>query len=242
MIAKRSPTWLRLAIAMIATHPLLLDPSVVTAQGSRPSLLGSGVGGAMYGRCQPDLLRTGDLLRATTVLGAFAPDAVTRLIRADDELTVVAKMCAHQIHQHRCTAKMVAVAGDVLTKGRPGGKKAPDLANPGAVVGGTAGAVLGLTFGDKPIRDAALWGLGGAAGGALAWDAYQANACKERQRKLDGISLKLGGYVSVLSTPALEALIRSNAGSVISEADADTLITEANKLSLHTGQVFDALR
>jgi hypothetical protein len=241
MIVPRLRVWLRLVIAMIAMLALLLTSSVAGAQGPRPSLLDSGVGAAMYGRCQADLL-TGDMRRATVILGAFAPDAVGRVVTDGDELAAIAKMCAQQIHQQRCSEKIVALAGDVLTSGRPGEKASPPPGNPGAIMGGTIGVLGGLMFGDRPIRDAALYGIGGAAGGGIAWDAYMAKSCRERQVKLDGISLKLRGTVSVLSTPALEALIRSNAGSSISSADADTLIIEANKLSVHMIEVLQSLR
>ena len=240
MIVARSATWLRLVFVLFATYALL-DIPAARAQRSRPSLLDSGVGAAMYGRCQADLL-TGDMRRASVVLAVFAPDAVNRLVTDGNELAVLAKMCAQQIHQNRCSAKIVGLAGDVLTAGRPGSGAAPPAANIGAVLGGTAGALGGLMFGDRPVRDAAVYGIGGAVGGGVAWNAYQAKSCGDRQAKLDGISRKMGGYVSYLSTPALEALIRSNAGTAISEAEADTLIIEANKLSVRAIEVLSSLR
>jgi len=240
MMAKRSPTWLRFALVLLATYALLDFPAA-SAQGPRPSLLDSGVGATLYSRCQVDLL-VGDMRRASVVLAVFAPDAVTRLVTDGNDLAELAKLCAHQLHQHRCSAKIVAVAGDVLTAGRPGEKAMPPPANTGAIMGGTVGVLGGLMFGERPLRDAALWGIGGAAGGGFAWDAYKAKACRDRQLKLDGISLKMGGYVSFLSTPALEALIRSNVGTGISEAEADTLIIEANKLSVRAIEVLNSLR
>ena len=241
MIVRRLRIWLRVVLAMIAVLALLLTSSVAGAQGPRPSLLDAGVGAAMYGRCQTDLL-TGDMRRATVVLGVFAPDAVGRLVTDESELAAIAKMCAQQVHQNRCSEKIVALAGDVLTSGRPGEKATPPPVNPGSIVLGTAGVLGGLMFGDSPMRDAALYGIGGAAAGGLAWDAYKAKACRQRQVALDGISLKMRGTVSVLSTPALDALIRSNGGSSISNAEADTLIIEANKLSVRMIEVLQSLR
>jgi hypothetical protein len=240
MIVARSATWLRLVFVLFATYALL-DVPAARAQGSRPSLLDSGVGAAMYGRCQADLL-VGDMRRASVVLAVFAPDAVTRLVTDGNELAALAKMCAQQIHQNRCGVRIVGLAGDVLTAGRPGAGASPPPANIGAVLGGTAGALGGLMFGDRPLRDAAVYGIGGAVGGGVAWDAYKAKSCRDRQAKLDGISQKMGGYVSHLSTPALDALIRSNAGAAISEAEADTLIVEANKLSVRAIEVLNSLR
>src|SRR5689334_12443142 len=155
MIVRRLRIWLRVVLAMIAMLALLLTSSVAGAQGARPSLLDAGVGAAMYGRCQTDLL-TGDMRRATVVLGVFAPDAVGRLVTDESELAAIATMCAQQVHQNRCSEKIVALAGDVLTSGRPGDKAMPPPVNPGSIVLGTAGVLGGLMFGDSPMRDAAL--------------------------------------------------------------------------------------
>ena len=60
------------------------------------------------------------------------------------------------------------LAGDVLTSGRPGEKATPPPLNPGSIVLGTAGVLGDLMFGDSPMRDAALYGIGGASAGGVA--------------------------------------------------------------------------
>jgi hypothetical protein len=213
-----------------------------------PSLLDRGTGAALYGRCQTDVLR-GELLRSAAVLGAFAPDAVNRLVVRSDELTVIALMCAHQVHEHRCTAKIVAVAGDVLAGSHPSGKALPpQKANPGAIVGGTAGAVTGLLLGTQEglgtaVGAGVIGGTLGAAGGSAVFNKAQMNACIGKQKELDAISMKLGGSTSDISLPGLERLIVSNVRSgAIVQREADILITEANRLQHRAIEVFQAMR
>jgi hypothetical protein len=237
------------AAAITVVYGVLTGPAVDSVQAATPSLLDRGAGAALYGRCQADVLRN-DMLRPAAVLGAFAPDAVNRLVERSDEMTVLALMCAHQIHQHRCSAKIVAVAGDVLVGSRPAGKAMPsDKPNPGAVLGGTVGALGGLLLGTAKedvgtgLGAAIVGGAVGYQGGGAVFNKAQMNACIRRQRELDAISMKLEGRVADISLPSLEALIRSNVRMrAIVQREADLLITEANKLSYRASEVFQAMQ
>jgi hypothetical protein len=181
------------------------------------------------------------LLRSTAVLGAFSPATVSRLLRGGDELSVIARMCAHQIHQHRCTAKVVAVAGDLLTAGRPGSAAVPPAVNPGAVGIGTAAAVLGLATGD--VGRAVTWGVAGAGAGSFAWSAVQERECQSRQAQLDRLSEPLEGSLTSLSLGAIDQLIVSNVRSRrLSQQQADVLVAEANKLARKAYEVINAAR
>jgi hypothetical protein len=247
MIVERcGQAWRQGVVAIAVAGGLLFWPLLVSAQSQ--SLLGQGVGAAMYGRCQTDVL-SNDLLRSAAALGAFAPATVSRITAGGDEMTAIATMCAHQIHQHRCTQKVVAVAGDILMKANPTGKAvAPATVNPGTIVGGTAGLVTGAILGSREgagtaIGAGVIGGALGAAGGGAYWNRQQMNACINRQQQLDGMSASLTGSVPRLSLAALQALMVSNVQRrAISEADADTLITEANKLSQRAPDVFQAMR
>jgi hypothetical protein len=232
--------------AILAIQAVLFWPSLVSAQSG--SLLNQGTSAAMYGRCQTDVL-SNDLLRAAAALGAFAPDTVTRITAGGDEMSVIAGMCAQQIHQHRCTAKIVAVAGDLLMKGNPGGKAvASPTVNSGTIVGGTAGLLTGVLLGSREGTGTALGagligGALGAAGGTAYWNKQLMNECIHRQQQLDSMSANLTGNVSSLSLAALQQLLVDNVQRRrISESDADALITEANKLSQRAAQVFQAMR
>ena len=64
------------------------------------------------------------------------------------------------------------------------------------------------------------------------------NACIDRQHKLDGISANFTESVRSVSVVALQQLILHHVQmNVISQADADTLMAEANKLSQRVGSV-----
>jgi hypothetical protein len=229
--------WLHTVVAVAVVQVVLLWPSGVSAQTK--SLLDQGVGAAQFSRCQVDVV-TGDTRRATVMLAAFAPDAATRLVT--DENAEIPKMCAHQIHQQRCTKDIVALVGDLLTEGRPGSKLFLPSANPYSAVLGTGGALIGLAFGERPLLSGALLGYGGAVAGNYMWEGQHATGCIERQRALDNVSLKLQGSVRVLSASALTDLIESNVGSTISRGDADVLKAETEKLSVRYIEVMNSLR
>ena len=227
--------WRHAFVAIALVQVVLLWPSLVFAQTK--SLLDQGVGAVMYGRCQVDTL-TGDLRRATVVLGVFAPDAVTRLVT--DENAENAKLCAQQIHQQRCSKDMVNLVGDLLTAGRPGDKFFVPPLNPGTALGAMAGAWWGYDRGG--LLGAAAGGFALGSVGGFLWNAQHATGCIDSQRALDTVSLNLRGSVRVLSASALIELIESNVGGAISRADADALMAETNKLSVRYIEVLNSLR
>ena len=213
-----------------------------------PSLLQQGVSAAAMGRCQTDLLDA-DLQRSAAVLAAFAPDVATRLVPGPDERAEVALMCSQQLHQLRCSAKIVAVAGDVLTAQQPGGKAIPPGPNPGAVVVGTAAGLTGLLLGTRRdglgtgVRDGAVGGYAGYQGGSMWWNAQLMKSCIQRQATLDTLSSKLQGSVNVLSMASLTALIDMNiTGRILTQQEGSTLVSEANKLATKAIEVLQAAR
>ena len=235
-------------VTSVTVGVLICSSLLLAASAFAASPLGQGVGAAMYGRCQTDVL-SNDLLRAAAALGAFAPDTVTRITAGADEISIIAGMCAQQIHQHRCSAKIVAVAGDLLMKGNPTGRApASPTVNGGAIVGGTAGLLTGVLLGS---RESAGTGIGagliggalGAAGGSAYWNKHVMTECIQNQQQLDRLSANMTGNVPSLSLAALQQLIVDNVQRRrISSANADTLITEANKLSQRAVEVFQAMQ
>jgi hypothetical protein len=213
-----------------------------------PSLLQQGATAAMYGRCETDVL-DGDLQRSAAVLGALAPAVVNRVVRDADELAQIALMCSLQIHQQRCTAKVVAVAGDVLLSQQPVGKASPPPPNPGALLGGTVGGLTGLLLGTSRegvgtgIGAAAIGGYLGAQGGSAAWNKAQMKSCIDRQASLDALSNKLQGLVTTLSVNNLTALIDANIRArTLTTQEATTLVNEMNKLADRAVEVLQAAR
>ena len=236
----------RAVVAIAIVEGLLLWPPLVSAQSK--SLLDQGVAAAMYGRCRTDVFsHSNDLLGSAAALGAFAPVAVSRITAGADEITMIAAMCAHQIHEHRCTPKIVNVAGDILVDISPvGSAMPPSTVNYGSIVGGTVGVIGGAIGGSRygGVGTAVGAGAGGyyGAGQGTAWASKkQAKSCIDRQQQLDRMSANLTGSVPSLSMAALQALIVFNVQRrTISEADADTLITEATKLSKRASEVLQA--
>jgi len=202
----------------------------------------------MYGRCKTDVLsQNTDLLQSAAVLGALAPDTVTRITAGAESMTVLAANCGNQIHEHRCSKEIVLVAGDLLQSETPAGKLVPQQRNPGAVLGATTGALTGALLGSNNGAGSALvaGGLGGYIGwqgGGAIFNAAQARSCIQRQKQLDAMSTNMTGHVPNLSLAALQQLIVDNVQrGTISSKDADTVIREANNLSKRALQVIQAL-
>jgi hypothetical protein len=97
--------------------------------------------------------------------------------------------------------------------------------------------------GGSAIVAGTIGGVVGATGGTAYWNMKEKNACIDRQHKLDGISANFTESVRSVSVVALQQLILHHVQmNVISQADADTLMAEANKLSQRALEVFEALR
>jgi hypothetical protein len=237
-------------LGVLATGLALHSPGVPGQTGTlRPPSLGQqGTAAAMYGRCMTDVLSP-DLLRSALVLGAFSQDVAGRLVRGADEMTQIALMCSQQIHQHRCSAKIVAVAGDVWLDQAPAAANAtrPQM-NTGAVLGGVVGGLGGLLLGTGERGNGSLPGMviGGYAGakfGESKWTQVQAVACVGRQRQLDALSTKLQGTLPRLSVAGLTTLIEANIRQrTLSQQEAAILVTEANKLADKGMAVFQAMQ
>lgn len=206
--------------------------------------LQQGVNTAMYGRCMVDVL-TPDRMQMAAALGALAPAELNRLAPAPDEMAQIEHMCAHQLHQHRCSAKIVAAVGSAITSQHPAGKAAPPTANPGALLGGTAGAVLGTIAGsDRGLTGAMVGGAAGAWGGAKVgsnlFDNAAAAACINAQSQLDAIASRLQGSIRTYSAQGVQALIENNRqNQVITAAEAADLNGEVMRLA---GRAQDVLK
>lgn len=224
-----------------------LFAAAASAQQS-PSPLQRGAAGAMYGRCDPNMLAM-DQIEAAAALSVIAPAALQRLMPAPETADLLVGMCAHQIHQHRCTAKIVAATGEAIGAGRPGAGAKPPTANPGAVFGGVAGGVLGL-LGGNAIADTPGAVIGGAAGawkgaqvGGTWFAGKQAAGCAQAQARRDAISAKLVGTLRNVSYGTVVNLLESNRRArLIGDAEATELANEAQRLATRAPQVLQAMR
>ena len=236
-------------IASTLSAALLAVPATPAAAQPRstPSLLQQGMAAALYGRCMPDVL-TPDLMQSAAALAAFAPAAVSRLAPAGDEIGQLALMCTQQLHQHRCTEQIVAVAGDLIGAQQPAGKALPPSVNPGAIVGGTIGAVGGWLLGSQVNGTMGTVGMAtgawkGAQIGSNALNAGRMASCMNEQARLDGISGRLAGQVGALSFTNVQALIAANQRArIITPAEAAALNAEATRLASRAEAVLRSIR
>lgn len=209
--------------------------------------LQTGANAALFGRCTSDVL-TVDRIQMAAALGALAPTAVNQVAPAPDELAQIEHMCAQAIHSQRCSEKVVAVAGTLITSQQPAGKANPPSVNPGTIVGGTAGAVLGTIAGaDRGTETAILGGALGAWGGAkLGAKVYEGGAmasCIKERGRLDDISSRLLGSASPYSIDGVLGLIeRNRSDQLITNEEAKALSDEVIRLSNRAQQVLNAAR
>lgn len=227
--------------AIIAMALLVLSPTVTAGP------LQTGANAALFGRCTSDVL-TPDRIQMAAALGALAPSAVNQVAPAPDELAQIEHMCAQAIHSQRCSEKVVAVAGTLITSQKPAGKVNPPAVNPGTIVGGTAGAVLGTIAGaDRGTGSAILGGTvgawGGAKLGAKVFEGGAAGACINERARLDKISSRLLGSANPYSIDGVLGLIERNRGDqIISNEEAKALSDEVVRLSARAQQVLNAAR
>lgn len=209
--------------------------------------LQTGANAAIFGRCTSDVL-TLDRIQMAAALGALAPAAVTQVAPAPDELAQIEHMCAQAIHSQRCSEKVVAVAGTLITSQKPAGKVNPPSVNPGTIVGGTAGAVLGTIAGaDRGTGSAILGGTVGAWGGAkLGAKVFEGGAmasCINERAHLDEVSSRLLGSANPYSIDGVLGLIeRNRSDQLITNEEAKALSDEVVRLSARAQQVLNAAR
>lgn len=217
-----------------------------------------GATAAAYGRCATDVL-TPDKRELAAALGALAPDVADTLSPNTDPLDTIVRMCAQQLHAHRCSAQIVAVAGDVLVAANPAGRAAPPQPDStalfGAVAGGVLGAIAGSAIGSN--RSGALVGPGtgaviGTAGGMWAGskavpgivNTAKAGSCVTRQRELDIVSRKLvitGGRAASLAD--IDDVIEDNLQQGhLTENEAGLIYTEASRLAAVAEKLLSSLR
>lgn len=230
-----APGLLVAALLLAPLQPALAQPA--------PNAVQRGVNAAMYGRCRADLLQA-EQVRSAAAMAVLSPAAVQRLVPATDEAGQLMLMCAQQLHQHRCSARVVAVAGDLL--GMP-----PDPTqrpNAGAVLGGVAGGLAGVLTGGWVGPKTALVGgavgaYKGAQGGSALLNGGAASACIQRQRQLDAASLRVLGPLGHLSHTGLQtALERSVRQRSMTLADAQALADEAAQLGDHALAALQAMQ
>lgn len=235
----------RIAVPLVVALACLCAASA-SAQNS-PSPLQRGAAAAMYGRCDPSMLSR-DQIQAAAALSVIAPAMVQRLMPAPEPMDMLVGMCAQQIHQHRCTPQIVAAAGEAIGAGRPGAGAKPPTANPGAVVGGVAGGVLGL-LGGNAVANGTGAVIGGAAGawkgaqvGGTMFSGRQAAGCAQAQARRDAISAKLVGSLRSPSYAGILTLVENNRRArLVADAEATELANEAKRLATRAPQVLQAL-
>jgi hypothetical protein len=235
---------MRAAPALLAAALVMLPLPPAQAQAAPGgNAVQRGVNAAMVGRCRTDVLQA-EQVRSAAALSVLSPAAVQRLVPATDEMGQLMLMCAHQLHQHRCSAKIVALAGDILGL-PPDPTKRPDA---GAVFGGVAGGLAGaLTGGWVGPKTAAVGGAVGIYKGSQAGSALlnggAAGACLQRQRQLAAASLRVLGPLGHLShaglTAALERSVRQRS---LALADAQALADDAARLADRAGPALQALQ
>ncbi|MBX3604740.1 MAG: hypothetical protein KF788_05700 [Piscinibacter sp.] len=221
-------------------------PAPAYAQSSL-SPLQRGVLIAAGGRCMSDVL-TPPYRRMAAALGALAPDVASRVAPPPDELAVLTQACSLQLHQQRCAAKIVAVAGGFITAQHPAGRAVPPAMNWGTIFGGTAGLVGGVIAGNSnrvigPIIGGAAGMYGGAKLGADWYDRTAAGSCMLAQRQLDAVSSRLVGRVNTFSPAGMLALIDANQRSQTITADeASQLRAELMRLQGQADALLHAMR
>jgi hypothetical protein len=221
-------------------------PAAAQAQRST-SPMQQGAGALMYGSCRSDVLSQSQRA-AVAALAALSPGVARAMVQAYDPTDEVALYCSKDLHDKRCTTKIVAVLGSALTA-QPGGQVMPPSQNPGAVVGATAGAVVGLLGGatmDRPLLGAALGGWAGAKAGSTLVDGGAAASCIHVRNQLDAASAKLVGTlgpVGSLEAEDVRLLIASNLHQRrITQAESDALLQEVARLSGKVDALMQAMR
>jgi len=206
--------------------------------------LQQGITAATYGRCMVDVL-TPDRLQMAAALGALAPAAVNRVAAPPDEMGIIVQMCAHQLHQQRCSKQILAVAGDIyMAQFQNVNKVTPPSMNAGAVMGGTVGVLGGMLLGPSDgFGKVASMGVGGWAGakaGSSLMGGGEAAVCQMKLTEMDAISNRLQGFIgSNYSAQALMTLIENNQRSqVITDQEAADLKGEIGRLSSQAANLF----
>lgn len=234
---RSAPIWLAFALLAAALPPAQAQ----AAPGG--NAVQRGLNAAMYGRCRADLFHP-EQVRAAAAMAVLSPAAVQRLVPATDEMGQLILMCAQQLHQHRCSAKIVAVAGDLLGM-PPDPTKRPDAgAVFGGVAGGLAGALTGGWVGPKTaVVGGAVGMYKGAQAGSSLLNGGAAGACIQRQHQLDAASLRVQGPLGHLSHAGLQsALERSVRQRSMTLADAQALADEAARLADRAVPALQALQ
>lgn len=232
----------RILVSLLASVSMLSVHAQAPAQQARlqGSPLDAGVRGAAYGRCDRNAMDL-EALRFAAALGAFSRTAIDRMLQPRDEMDAVVGMCAQQVHQHRCAARIIAVVGDVAFSAYPGSAVLPPEPNAGAGVGavlGTTGFVLGGLLGNHVGGGAgALLGAGagayvGAQKGASLLGGAKAVGCVRNQRALDAASSQLGGALATRTVQGLGDFVSRNfQRGALKQDEAQALIDEINKLA-----------
>lgn len=239
------PTRTLALLSLLVFGLLALEPVAAQSRsGSSASPLGQGARGMALGRCQDGMLPD-EQMQLAVALGAVAPAALNRLLSRGDEAASLIAMCATQVHQQRCAAKFIGVVGDLAFNAYPGNGALPP--DPGqkaiGVVGGTAGAVLGVIMGsDRGLGGAVVGGGLGAWGGAKAAQSIaggsQAAGCGYSQKQLDQVSGRLQGALNNYTVSDLGQLIISNQrAGVLSQAEAQALTGEVVRLATAAPQI-----
>jgi hypothetical protein len=172
----------------------------------------------------------------------------SRVAPPPDELAVLAQACSLQLHQQRCGAKIVAVAGDFITAQHPAGRAVPPSVNWGTLMGGTAGLLGGVIVGNGnrhigPVIGGAAGMYGGAQWGSSWYDRTAAGSCMLAQRQLDAVSSRLVGRVSSFSAAGVLALIDDNQRRrTIGAEEAVALRAEVMRLHGQADALMHAMR